>query len=198
MELLKKQAHNANISLIIGLKCVDGIILGSDRRINLYRNNKFIGSRESTKVFKGNNFIVGFYNSFYYLRKDNTIVNLEEVVKLILEQSPNYKVFLDLFFSLFSNQPDNYIYEFLLGYFDSCEYQLEHYVLNRKKLRKKLIKNYFINSIDCGTNFLTIEKELKKDRAKEIVKRIIETTTFIQDELMYIPNVANGIDIVEL
>ena len=194
MDLLKKQAHNANISLIIGLKCVDGIILGSDRRINLYRNNKFIGSRETTKVFKGNNFIVGFYNSFYYLRKDNTIVNLEEVFKLILEQSPNYKVFLDLF----SNQHDNYIYEFLLGYFDSCEYQLEHYVLNRKKLRKKLIKDYFINSIDCGTNFLTIEKELKKDRAKEIVKRIIETTTFIQDELMYIPNVANGIDIVEL
>ncbi len=194
MDLLKKQAHNANISLIIGLKCVDGIILGSDRRINLYRNNKFIGSRETTKVFKGNNFIVGFYNSFYYLRKDNTIVNLEEVFKLILEQSPNYKVFLDLF----SNQHDNYIYEFLLGYFDSCEYQLEHYVLNRKKLRKKLIKDYFINSIDCGTNFLTIEKELKKDRAKEIVKRIIETTTFIQDELMYIPNVANGIDITEL
>ena len=194
MDLLKKQAHNANKSLIIGLKCVDGIIIGSDRRINLYWNNKFIGSREATKVFKGNNFIVGFYNSFSYLRKDNTIVNLGEIVKLILKQAPNYKVFLDLF----SNQPDNYIYEFLLGYFDSCEYQLEHYVLNRKKLRKKLIRDYFINSIDCGTNFLTIEKELKKDRAKEIVKRIIGTTTFIQDELMYIPNVVNGIDIVEL
>ena len=164
MDLLKKQAHNANISLIIGLKCVDGIILGSDRRINLYRNNKFIGSRETTKVFKGNNFIVGFYNSFHYLRKDNTIVNLEEVFKLILENFDTTKL---------NREATEKIYQIIKKFVEGFSYKIfdgNYSFFNIYRSLKKLWDEYIILELP-DMNFSYIELLLQFDELPDESKK---------------------------
>ena len=65
-----KTAHNKEMSLVVGIKCTDGVAIGSDSLITFTKR----GTIKSEKIFANDNLIVACFNclSFSFQGKIST------------------------------------------------------------------------------------------------------------------------------
>lgn len=176
-----KTAHNKEMSLVVGIKCTDGVAIGSDSLITFTKG----GTIKSEKIFANDNLIVACFNclSFSFQGKD-CLVN--DLMKLLFNQSNfTYEILLYCLKLFLNNQDSNNIYEFLIAYKENKKFHLKHL-----RCFNGIIKgededlNSFVLHTPNGIMNLLIEKPLKVKEAEVIIEKIIKNTIELQKDLM--------------
>ncbi len=186
--------HNEPMSIVVGLKCVDGLVIGTDSLLTI--TNSLTNERTTkkvTKIFKGEDFIIAFFNTFTIFKGSEPITSINALSECFLKLSNKKDVFIFNLLNQLVNQPGIYTYEFLIGFCERNEYKLEHYIVNGAKVRKEKIGNFYVSNVEYGYSNVLVEKKITTEKGAEVAKKMIETTIFLQDSLLNHPSVGGEV-----
>ena len=176
-----KKAHNKEMSLVVGIKCTDGVTIGSDSLVSYMDGSKKI----CTKIIKTDELIAACFNCLS-VKLNNKWILINELLEKMLFKKADFDFLKAILKEVLLKQDANQIYEFLVAYKETPN------VIRLKHLRcfNGIIKgeekdlNSFVLHTPNGIMNLTIEKPLKVKEAEVIIENVIKNTIELQKYLM--------------
>lgn len=199
---------NNDMSLVIMIKCSDGIVCGADSRSTFNDGTSLKSAGDVCKVFSNNNIIIGTFGinqvvipSQYSSSFIKMVLKRREKIENVINRILTKDMTRDEFLGEFQKEliDDSNTFEFFIGSKDGANYKIDYIKISYKECICKEIES---DIIMCKTNYSyndpVITKKVSLDRGKEIVKEMIETTKYLQSELLEYQNVAGNIIIKTL
>lgn len=193
----------SNMSYVIMMKCSDGIVCGADSRSTLILGNAYKNVGDVKKVFSNNNLIIGTFNTnqvFFQTSPGKIkLVNLDTILPAIIQNSNTVDSFINEFIKATCQAPISY--NFYVGWKENGDYRIAELIINKNDNSFKLVEdNSNILAISTLYTFSspTISVDITCEKAKKIIHKMIETTEYLQSELLEYQNVAGDIVIETL
>lgn len=186
--------HNEKMSIVVGLKCADGLVVGSDSLLTITNSlTKERKVKKVNKVFKGEDFVVAFFNTFTIFKGTEPFTTIDALSECFLKISSKKDIFIFNLLNQLVNQPSVYTYEFLIGFCDKNEFKLEHFIVNGAKVRKEKIDNFYVSNTEYSYSYGLVEKNITTEKGVEVVRKMIETTIYLQSNLLNYANVGGDV-----
>lgn len=188
----------SNMSYVIMMKCSDGIVCGADSRSTSTLGNAYKNAGDVKKVFSNNNLIVGTFNTnqVYFQTSPGKIklINLDTILPRIIQNSNTVDSFINEFIKTTCQSPLSY--NFYVGWNENGNYKIAELTINKNDNSYVLIENNS-NILAISTLYTfsspTLSVDITCAKAEKIIRKMIETTEYLQSELLEYQNVAGDI-----
>lgn len=192
-----------NMSLVIMIKCSDGIVCGADSRSTLNDGNTIKSAGNVCKVFSNDNIIVGTFGinqitvpTQYTSQFIKMALKSKEKIENVIGRIINNSIDRDEFLGEFQKQlvDDVNTFEFFIGYKENTEYKIDYVKINRNNCECTEIE---LNIIMCNSNFSynepKINRQITVDVGCEVVRDMIEFTEKLQEKVLQYQTVAGDV-----
>ena len=193
-----------SMSLVIMMKCKDGIVCGADSRSTLNDGNVIKSAKDVNKVFNTDKFIIWTFgiNQVIVNKIINGVIynvrqNIEDVIIEVLQCSKTIEEFGINFRQKLVNTDT---YTFFIGEKDDDIFKMYTAEINQKQVVFTECDGNILST--TGTEFsynnTKCNKELLCDTAEKIIYMMIENVENIQDMLLEYQNIAGPIIIKKI
>lgn len=202
-KLYNNDKEMSNMSYVIMIKCSDGIVCGADSRSTSISGNSYKNAGDVIKVFSNSNLIVGTFNTnqaFIQISPGKIkLVNIDTILPSIIQKSNSVDDFINEFIK--ATHSSQLAYNFYIGWKENAEYKIAELTINKNDNTYRLVENnsniLAINTIYAFSS-PTLSVDINCEKAERIIYKMIETTKYLQSELLEYQNVAGNIIIKTL